>query len=187
LHAFAHVLPKFFKGELTHCSEADECVFGAAAIDTVRANHSYGYGLGYTAGIFIQFTPRQIFPNKREWILSNGGADAEAIAAQTGVVVPGGSAPSGFAHGFFELGWLCPIAWIVLGYFYRRHWDNATISDDVRHTGLLVAFTMAMLYAITQDIFTAEMNMIDVMIPLVLVYRFARCRTEAPALVELSA
>jgi hypothetical protein len=189
IHAIARVLPKFFNGELTECSQADECVFGAAAVGTVRANHTYGYGLGYTAGLFIQFTPRQIFPNKREWIPEHGGNDIVGIANETGVIVPTGSAPSGFANSFFELGWACPIVWMILGYFYRRHWDRAVEFNDIRHTGLLVAFTMAMLYAITQDVFTAEMNMIDVMIPLVLVYRFARCRTtdEAPALVALSA
>ena len=47
---------------------------------------------------------------------------------------------------------------------------------------------MAMLYAVTQDLLTAEINMLHVLLPLAVVYRFARIRPadegngqEAPA------
>jgi hypothetical protein len=155
-------------------------------VTTVENTGRYGKGLGLTVGFVGRFLPRQLFPNKDEYIFFAGGFDFLQLRSETGLKIPFGSAPSGFATGFAELGFLCPIIWIIAGYFYRRFWDKAILLGSIRSQGLLAGYTMAMLYAITQDLLTGQVNLVYVLLPLSLVYYIARAPRVQDSVRQLS-
>jgi hypothetical protein len=174
IEALGRVIPEYLRGHLSEADPADEEIFGAAVVNTVRASQDYGYGLSVTVGIVGRFLPRQIFPNKDEYISFTDAFDYPTIRAETGLSIPYGSAPSGFANGFTELAWACPLIWMVVGYFYRRFWDKATVAGDMRSLGYLVGFMMAVFYALSQELITGEVNLIYVLAPLTVVYKLAK-------------
>lgn len=175
--ALLNVIPKFLSTEPEHANGSDEYIFGAAGIETIRETGRYGYGTGITIGFIDHILPRFLFPDKDFGVIYHAGYDGEAIRATTGVNISYGSAMGGFAHGFFELGWACPIAWIILAYVYRILWDRMKLTPDPMYQGLFIGYTMAMLYALTQDILTAEVNMLYTFLPLYLIYRLSRVKS----------
>jgi hypothetical protein len=187
IRALAQVIPDFFQNH-QKADAGDEQIFGAAIVATVRQTGRYGYGLGLTVGLAGRLLPREFFPDKDDYTFFSGGYNRADIRGATGLTIPGGAAPSGFANGFAELSWACPVVWALFAVPYRRLWERARGGDDVPAVGLFTGYTMAMLYAVTQDLLTAEINMLHVLLPLAVVYRFARIRPadegngqEAPA------
>ena len=194
LDALVHVVPHFFERMQTDRASEDfntgaECVFGPASMATVSETGRYGYGTGLTTGLITRFLPRGDLFDKEHAVFSipHAGYDANAILAATGITIPAGSAFSGFANAFCELGWLGWVVWVLIGYFFCRLWKRAILVSDPRAQGYLAGYFIACLYAVTQDLVTAEVNIIFVFIPLYFIYKFATVKPVFEALPVLSA
>jgi hypothetical protein len=181
--ALAEVIPHFFKRDVVRVDTGEELVFGSAAIASTRSTERYGYGLSWTAGLLVRLLPRPLVPDKYRYFADLAAYDPASIYSAAGVTISSGAAPSGTASGFAELGWLCFIPWILLGYGYRKLWTWSTQRHELFYQALFAGYTMAVLYAISQDLSTAEVNLLYVMLPIPLAYRIARQpkQIESPA------
>jgi hypothetical protein len=174
--ALREVIPSFFRADVEELSTGEEMVFGSAAIAGIRYTGQYGYGLNLTLGFASRFLPRQLFPDKGAFLQNYGGYHQTTIDMTSGITITQGAAPTGTTNGFTEFSWFCFLPWIIVGYFYRRLWDLATLRPSIVFKGLFAAYTMALIYAISQDLVSFEMYLVYMFIPLPLIYRFARIR-----------
>jgi hypothetical protein len=176
--ALVKVIPHFFDQAERKIDPGDEDVFGAASVKIIRETGEYGYGRTLTIGLFAHLLPRALFPDKDEWTYFHG---------QTPKIGSWGSARSGFALGFMEMGWFCWLIWMIYGFIYRRMWDRAIQGGDIRYQALVVGVSIAVLYGISQELLTAEINVLYVIVPLLLIYRLARLPKPELALLPLPA
>jgi hypothetical protein len=174
ISALVKVIPKFFEASDAKVDPGDEDVFGAGSVDIIRQTGEYGYGRTLTIGLVAHLLPRGLFPDKDDWTVYHG--DTPKIGSY-------GAARSGFAYGFLEMGWFCWVIWMIYGFIYRRMWDRAIQGGDIRYQALLVGVSVAILYGISQELLTGEINVLYVVVPLILIYRLARARKPDPALI----
>ena len=174
--ALFQAIPQYLTSSSDRYSGSEEFIFGGALVQTAYDTQDFGMGRAFTTRLIARFTPKELFPNKWQYFGTSAGDEFDIVHTHTSIRVPGGAAISGAAQGFFELGWFCPLPWFLLGFFHQRLWFRAVYTPRVQFAGYLTTFNVAILYAITQDIYTCEMNMIYTMIPLWFIYRFSSRR-----------
>ena len=124
IEALGHVIPEYLRGHLSNADTSDEEIFGAAVVNTVRATQDYGYGLSVTVGIVARFAPRQFFPNKDDYVYFSDAFDYPLIRGETGLSIPYGSAPSGFAV-VFKMFLHRHFVWCVRNSAWHRKMHNS--------------------------------------------------------------
>jgi hypothetical protein len=177
--ALMTVIPHLLEDSQKPYTGGEEFIFGGALCKTAYDNGHYEWGKAFTVRLVARFMPKELFPDKWDYFGTSVAKEFEIVHAHTAINVPGGAAVSGAAEGFFQLGWFCPIVWYILGYIHQKLWYRALHARRLEFIGYLTAFNVAMLYAILQDIYTAEMNLIYVIVPLWLVYRVSSKRVHA--------
>jgi hypothetical protein len=169
--ALAVAIPHFLKEKPEEYESGREFIFGTAIVKAAHDSGIYGYGKAFTIRLIARFAPKELFPDKWEWM---GAAFAENFIRakdEAGVVISGGAAISGAAEGYAELSWFFPIIWFIFGFFHQKLWFRAIYSTNMAFTGYVVAYSVAMVYGILQDVNTAQMNMIYVLAPLYFIYK----------------
>ncbi len=178
IDALTKVIPSFFEKHAQKADASDEYIFGAAGMNSCRRTGRYGYGTGITVGFVEHLLPHEWFPRKDIGVMVHAGFDGEAMRDYNNLIIPGGAAPSGVPHSFYELGWACPIIWIIIGYFYRILWVRANFTRNPLPIGLLAGYTISVMYTIAQDVMTGEVNLLYSFLPLLLVHSLCRIREQ---------
>jgi hypothetical protein len=174
IDALFKVIPSFFQ-ETRNIKNyaAKEYIYGAAMVATVRDDQSYEYG-AFLYNIGVRFIPKEAFDKLGYFTQWNNTNYNALVGGHAGFDVPGGAAPTGFAHLFVEFGWAAPFAWLLLGSLARWMYARAVYGHDLASIGYLAAFFIVLLYLMTQDLLTSTMNAIYTFPILYFVYRAAR-------------
>jgi hypothetical protein len=182
--ALFKVIPSFFTPRGNIASYASkEYVFGTAMISTVRDEGSYEYG-AFLYNLGVRFIPKEAFDKLGLFTSWNNTNYLSHVGHHAGFDIPGGAAPSGFAHVFVEFGWACPVFWFFLGSLARWFYARAVFGRDLSSIGYMTVYFIILLYLITQDLLNATMNAIYTFPALYLVYRAARIAAPTPSAEE---
>jgi hypothetical protein len=187
IDALGKVIPSFIDGKNRRPSQgSEEFIFGTAMVGAARRTGAYDNGVGFLYNLGVRFLPKEYFDKEQlytRWAPLNY---IPYVSSDAGYAIPGGSAPSGFAHAFVEFWWFAPLFWGLLGYWARRIYLRA-LTGDLARQGYFVAFFIIMLYLISQDLYTSSMNAIYTLPMMFLAYRTSAVRrsTEESAMLEM--
>jgi hypothetical protein len=128
----------------------DELFFASAALAGVRDLGTLEWGVRWTVP-FMNFVPRQIWPEKHLFFGSML-LSAHDLAGMSGrISIADGSAYTGVLDGFFQIGWSCPVIWIVMGHFAGIRWRRVLAKPDIYEIGRYLAVFVGIVYWLTQD------------------------------------
>ncbi|HVX87162.1 MAG TPA: hypothetical protein VH253_20425 [Phycisphaerae bacterium] len=174
IDALTKVIPSFFDGVNRKPSQgADEYIFGTAMVATARQTGVYDNGVGFLYNTAVRFLPKEYFdkdPLYTRWAIVNY---IPYVSGYAGYAIPGGAAPSGFAHAFVEFWWFFPLFWMFYGFVSRRIYLRS-LTGDLAQQGYFVAYFVITLYLVAQDLYPFTMQILYTIPALWLAYRTAR-------------
>ncbi len=172
--ALTKVIPSFFDGVNRKPPQGgEEYIFGTAMVSAARQTGVYDNGVGFIYNTAVRFLPKEYFdkdPLYTRWAIVNYIPYVSWIAGYT---IPGGAAPSGFAHAFVEFWWFAPLFWMLFGFVARRIYLR-TLTGDLAQQGYFTAFFVFTLYLVAQDLYAFTLQLIDTLPALWIAYRTAR-------------
>jgi hypothetical protein len=171
--------PAFFLENDGKLTGGEEWYFGAAAVKTARMSGQFGWGRVFLVALPLRFLPKEWFLWKYDYYYNHISFNRMEVAAYTGVKVPPGAAPTGFAEGFVEFWWFFPLFWGLLGYGHQRLFARTRQRSDLLSHAIFVATGISLSYLMTQEILFAVMNLLYTALPALVAYRF--CRVPAGA------
>ena len=116
--ALFKVIPSFFdKTQNIRNYGGKEYIFGTAMVATVRDVAIRMNTEHFLYNISVRFIPKEAFDKLGYFTRWNNTNYGPMVGLHGGFEVPGGAAPTGFAHVFVEFGWGAPLFWFVLGSF----------------------------------------------------------------------
>jgi hypothetical protein len=179
--ALSKVIPSFVDGKNRQPIQgSEEYIFGSAMVAAARHTNDYDHGFGFLYNLGVRFLPKEYFDKDSLYTAWSPGNYIVHVASDAGYGIPGGSAPSGFAHTFVEFWWFAPLFWALLGFWARRIYLGA-LTGDLARQGYFVAFFIIMLYLLSQDLYTSSMNAIYTLPSLFLAYKAARVTQDESA------
>lgn len=150
---------------------ASEYILGAALISTAWSRDTYTYGTSFYE-VLVNPIPRQLWPEKpkniglKSWV--------EVIDNNFSWSFNPGSAPTGIADVFLNLGFGCILFWFGFGWIHRWVYDQASIPGNFYGQSLYVTLLLASVFLLTQGIFLWGTNLIASLIFMTFFYTYAR-------------
>jgi hypothetical protein len=154
---------------------SSEFILGAAVMSAAWAKNAYTYGTSFYE-VIVNPIPRQVWPQKPK----NIGLESQVNVIENYFpwYFNPGSAPTGIADVFLNLGFGCIPFWFAFGRIHRWVYNQALIPGNFYGQSLYVGMLLGSVFLLTQSIFLWGTNLISSLVLMTIFYTYARVHSQ---------
>ncbi len=157
-------------------------------IASLSETGNYQFGTGHL-GLFLHWIPREVWPSK-PGIGEGWFSQSEMmldVNRRAGVdLIGGGAAAGGFADSFVQYGYLSPLFWFCLSYYFARQYSSASRSFDPNKVFSYMAILCSTHWLISQGFAAAFVPYLIFLVVPKLLFRFINFEETHPERTKLA-